>query len=64
MLATGVNSEIGIRVLGSELEDIVDVSEAIAEVLRDVPGAINVIADPIRDKDYTDFVVDGGRYGR
>ncbi len=52
MLATGVNSEVGIRVLGRDFEAVVQASEQVAEVLRLVPGAGDVIADPIRGKSY------------
>ena len=63
MLATGVNSEVGVRVLGGNLESVVESSEVVAEILRQVPGAANVLCDPIRDKDYADFVVDRDRAG-
>lgn len=56
MLATGVNTEIGVRVLGRNLDEVVRVSEDIAAVLRDVPGAADVIADPIRGKGYLEIV--------
>ncbi len=52
MLATGVNSEVGIRVLGQNLDDVVQASNEIAEVLRTIPGAADVLADPIRGKGY------------
>ncbi|MDZ4685046.1 MAG: efflux RND transporter permease subunit, partial [Planctomycetaceae bacterium] len=52
MLATGVNSEVGIRVLGRDFEAVVQASEQVAEALRHVPGAADVIADPIRGKSY------------
>ncbi|MBI5757485.1 MAG: efflux RND transporter permease subunit, partial [Planctomycetales bacterium] len=55
MLATGVNTAIGVRVLGSELDDVVRVSEEIATVLREIPGAADVIADPIRGKGYLEI---------
>jgi Cu(I)/Ag(I) efflux system membrane protein CusA/SilA len=58
MLATGVNTEVGVRVLGSNLDDVVSVSEQIAEVLRTVPGAADVVADPIRGKGYLDVRID------
>ncbi|MFM2094292.1 MAG: Cation efflux system protein CusA, partial [Planctomycetota bacterium] len=57
MLATGVNTTVGIRVLGTQLDDVVATSQAIAETLRDVPGAVDVIADPIRGKGYLDIRV-------
>ncbi len=50
MLTSGVNSEVGVRVLGEDLDQVVLFSEAVAEALREVPGAANVIADPIRGK--------------
>jgi Cu(I)/Ag(I) efflux system membrane protein CusA/SilA len=56
MLATGVNTEIGVRVLGGNLDDVVATSEEIAAVLRGVPGAADVIADPIRGKGYLEIV--------
>lgn len=56
MLATGINTEIGVRVLGGNLEDVVATSEEIAAVLRRVAGAADVIADPIRGKGYLEIV--------
>jgi Cu(I)/Ag(I) efflux system membrane protein CusA/SilA len=56
MLATGINTEIGVRVLGANLNDVVSTSEEIAAVLRSVPGAADVIADPIRGKGYLEIV--------
>ena len=50
MLATGVNAEVGVRVLGRDLNDVVRVSEEIAMVLKDISGAADVVADPIRGK--------------
>ncbi len=50
MLATGINAEVGVRVLGRDLNEVVRVSEEIALALKDVSGAGDVIADPIRGK--------------
>ncbi|MEI8380049.1 MAG: efflux RND transporter permease subunit [Planctomycetota bacterium] len=61
MLATGVNSEVGIRVLGQNLDDVVRASDEIAEMLRQVPGAADVLADPIRGKGYITVVPDHRR---
>jgi Cu(I)/Ag(I) efflux system membrane protein CusA/SilA len=52
MLSTGVNTPIGIRVLGRNLEDVVRGAEEVARVVKTVPGAVDVIADPIRGKPY------------
>ncbi len=61
MLATGVNSEVGIRVLGQNLEAVAKASEEIAEELRQLPGAADVLADPIRGKSYVTVVPDPHR---
>ena len=55
MLTTGVSSEIGVRVLGDDFESVVAAADQIAETLRQIPGAVDIIADPIRNKDYVFF---------
>jgi Cu(I)/Ag(I) efflux system membrane protein CusA/SilA len=64
MLATGVNTNVGVRVLGRSLEGVVRASEAIAEVVKRVPGAADVVADPVRGKGYLDIRVDRAKSSR
>ncbi len=52
MLSTGVNTTVGVRVLGRNLDEVVRASENIAAVLKTLPGAVDVIADPVRGKGY------------
>lgn len=61
MLATGVNTAIGVRVLGRSLDDVVDASNQIAELLRKLPGAADVVADPLRGKGAIDVQLDRDR---
>jgi len=61
MLATGVNTAVGVRVLGRDLDDVVRASEEIAAVVKQVPGAADVVADPIRGKGYLEIRVDRER---
>lgn len=58
MLATGINSEIGVRVLGNTLDDVVKTSEEVAAVLREIPGAADVVADPVRGKGLIQIIPD------
>jgi Cu(I)/Ag(I) efflux system membrane protein CusA/SilA len=58
MLATGVNTTVGVRVLGRRQRDVVVASEDIAAVLKGLPGAADVIADPVRGKGYLEVVPD------
>ncbi len=55
MLTTGVSSEIGVRVLGDDFDSVVAAADKIAESLKQIPGAVDIIADPIRNKDYVLF---------
>ena len=64
MLSTGVDSTVGIRVLGHRQEDVVRASEEIAAVVKTLAGATNVIADPIRGKGYLDIRIDRERAAR
>ncbi len=57
MLASGVSSEVGVRVLGDDFDKVVLASEQIASTLRQIHGAADVIADPIRGKDYVAFEI-------
>jgi Cu(I)/Ag(I) efflux system membrane protein CusA/SilA len=64
MLATGVNTPIGIRVLGRRLEDVILGSEEVARVVKSVPGAVDVIADPVRGKPTIEIRLDRDRAAR
>ncbi len=64
MLATGVNTTIGIRVLGRDLDQVVRASEQIAERVKRIKGAEDVIADPIRGKPYLEIRFDRERAAR
>jgi Cu(I)/Ag(I) efflux system membrane protein CusA/SilA len=52
MLSTGVNTTLGIRVLGNNHARVVSASEEIARAVSEIPGASQVVADPVRGKGY------------
>jgi Cu(I)/Ag(I) efflux system membrane protein CusA/SilA len=64
MLTTGVNTAIGVRVLGRKLDDVVRASEQIAVALKKLPGAADVVADPVRGKGYLQIHIDRDRAGQ
>jgi Cu/Ag efflux pump CusA len=64
MLSTGVNTTVGVRVLGRRLDDVVKASEEVAAVLKGVRGAADVVADPVRGKGYLDVQPDRERAAR
>jgi copper/silver efflux system protein len=64
MLSTGVNTAVGVRVLGRNFQDVVLTSDEIARVLKTMPGATDVVADPVRGKGYVEVHVDRTKAAR
>jgi Cu(I)/Ag(I) efflux system membrane protein CusA/SilA len=66
MLATGVRTMIGIKVYGDDLAKIQRVSQEIAAVLKQLPGAADVTPDQIVGEGYLEIDIDrekAARYG-
>jgi copper/silver efflux system protein len=66
MLSTGVRTPIGVKILGPDLGAIQRIGEELEGVLRDVPGARNVVAERTAGGSYVDFELrreDLARYG-
>ncbi|MFO0001193.1 MAG: efflux RND transporter permease subunit, partial [bacterium] len=53
-----MNSEVGVRVQGQDLEQVVLASEEVAAILRELPGAADVVADPVRGKGAIEVIPD------
>jgi len=64
MLATGVNTSVGIRVLGPDLARVAELSSRVAAAVKSVPGAADVFADPIRGKGVVEVRADRARAAR
>lgn len=64
MLATGVRAPIGVKVFGDDLEKVQRVSQRIAEELRKLPGAVNVVPDQLTGKGYVEISIDRERAAR
>jgi Cu(I)/Ag(I) efflux system membrane protein CusA/SilA len=64
MLSTGVNTAIGVRVLGRDLGQVAAVSARVAEVIKAIPGAVDVVADPVRGKEIVEVRADRERSAR
>lgn len=66
MLATGIKSPIGIKVLGTDNASLQDVADRIEAVARTVPGVTSAIAERSASGRYVDVDVrraDAARYG-
>ena len=66
MLTTGIRAEVGVKIFGPDLGGIEALARRIAEVVRAVPGATNVYAEPVTSGQYLNVAVDrsaAARYG-
>jgi copper/silver efflux system protein len=66
MLTTGIRSEVGIKVFGSDLKVLEDRARAVADVLRRIPGAADVYPEQVTGAPYVDIRVHreaAARYG-
>ncbi|MGD9722629.1 MAG: efflux RND transporter permease subunit [Pirellulales bacterium] len=66
MLATGVNTMLGVRVFGDDINKIAASCNEIAEVLRGIRGAVDVSADQVVGEGYLEIDIDrekAARYG-
>ena len=66
MLATGVRTQVGVKVFGKDLNDIQQVSRQIAEVIKKIPGAADVTPEQVVGKGYVEITIDrekAARYG-
>ena len=66
MLTTGIRSEVGVKVFGNDLNTLQERARAIAEVLRQIPGAADVYPEQITGAPYLDVRVNreaAARYG-
>jgi len=66
MLATGIKSPLGIKVSGSELDEIQRVATAIERAVKDVPGVTSALAERVTGGRYIDVRIDraaAARYG-
>lgn len=66
MLATGVRTQLAVKVFGRGQDKIQRVSNEVAEVLRGIAGAVDVVADQTVGKGYIEIHIDrakAARYG-
>jgi Cu/Ag efflux pump CusA len=66
MLSTGVRTQIGVRVFGTDLSTINKVCKEIEQAIKPIEGARDVIAEPIMGKGYLEIKIDrekAARYG-
>ncbi|MBI5095587.1 MAG: efflux RND transporter permease subunit [Candidatus Hydrogenedentes bacterium] len=64
MLATGVRTQLAVKVFGRSQEQIQQVSNQVAESLRGIQGAVDVVPDQSVGKGYIEIEIDRERAAR
>jgi Cu(I)/Ag(I) efflux system membrane protein CusA/SilA len=64
MLQTGFRAMMGVKIYGSELKEIERIGLEIEQLLKLVPGAVDIVADRIVGKPYLEFQIDRDRIAR
>ncbi len=66
MLTTGIRSEVGVKIFGTDLDVLEGLARNVAEVVRRVPGASNVYPEQVTSGQYLNIEIDraaAARYG-
>jgi Cu(I)/Ag(I) efflux system membrane protein CusA/SilA len=66
MLTTGIRSEVGVKIFGTDLAVLEDLARRVADAVRRVPGASNVYPEQVTSGQYLNIAVDraaAARYG-
>lgn len=66
MLSTGIRAQVGVKILGDDLDTIQQVAYRVEELVRTIPGAVGVAASRVQGKPYLEIRPDRlalARYG-
>ena len=66
MLTTGIRSEVGVKIFGTDLTVLEELARKVADVVRRVPGASNVYPEQVTSGQYLNIEIDraaAARYG-
>src|SRR6188474_44385 len=66
MLTTGIRSEVGVKMFGTDLTVLEDLARKVADAVRRVPGASNVYPEQVTSGQYLNIAIDraaAARYG-
>ncbi len=64
MLATGIRTDVGVKVHGQDLDSIYAVSQRVKKLLEDVPGIKDLYVEPITGGKYLVIDIDRDKIGR
>src|SRR6266478_3944000 len=66
MLSTGIRSQVGLKIFGNDLKELEELSRRVAQLVKTVPGAVDVYPEQISGAPYIDIHINrpaAARYG-
>lgn len=66
MLATGIRTQVGVKIFGNDLKQLESLSRRVADEVKTIPGAVDVYPEQIGGSPYIDIKIDrqaAARYG-
>ena len=66
MLATGIKTPVGIKLMGDDLQVLSDLGEKVEAVMREVPGTLSAYAERVTGGNFLDYRInreEAARYG-
>jgi Cu(I)/Ag(I) efflux system membrane protein CusA/SilA len=58
MISTGIRAQVGVKLLGDDLDQLQQLAFDVEKVVREVPGAVGVAPSRVQGKPYLDIEVD------
>jgi Cu(I)/Ag(I) efflux system membrane protein CusA/SilA len=57
MLATGIRTSVGVKVFGPDLQKIEEIAQEVENVVKTIPGAVDLYSEKIIGKPYIEFKI-------
>lgn len=57
MLATGIRTSVGVKVFGPDLKGIEEIAQQVENIVRNIPGAVDLYSEKIVGKPYIEFKI-------
>ncbi|MFQ5862281.1 MAG: efflux RND transporter permease subunit [Candidatus Brocadiales bacterium] len=64
MLATGIRTQVGAKIFGSDLYVLEDLADQVGDVLRTIPGAADIYPENIAGENYLEIDIDRAEVAR
>ena len=64
MVATGIRTQVGAKIYGSDQQKVVDLAQEVADALRTIPGAVDIYPDKLIGENYLEIDINRSEVAR